>query len=282
MTTRRNTPNIAYLNSRLIPTMNSWVPVQQYKGALVQKIVALAKAFGLALSGLIVAFALAWWILAQFNFSYGFWHGYGGMGEAIDRLAKTNVQKFGFENTTKAQRDELFREIMDAVHHGGRGLEEITYQVSGYPKQALLVEEEIVHLNDVANLVQLGFYLSLVAFGVWLGTWFFFLAKQLPPPSLKLQVVTTLGFIGVTTILVLIIGPIPVFYQLHIWLFPEGHQWFFYFDKSLMATLMFAPNLFGWIAVEWLALTLPLFLLLQTGAAYVVRRLVWRSPRKTR
>jgi hypothetical protein len=46
----------------------------------------------------------------------------------------------------------------------------------------------------------------------------------------------------------LIAGPTQVFYQFHLWIFPADHQWFFYWQDSLMSTLMKAPVLFGGIA----------------------------------
>ncbi len=238
-----------------------------------QKIADMGKAFLLAFSGLIVALGITWWIMAQMNFSYGFWHGYGGMAEGIDRLAKTNVQKFGFEKTTKEQREDLFKQIMDCIHNNGKGLEEITYKVDGFPEQTLLVESEVIHLNDVANLIQLGFYIVMVGCFVWGGLWFFYGFRGRVAPSLLLQIGTILLFVLVVVAVVFAIGPVPVFYQLHVWLFPEGHQWYFYFQKSLMATMMYAPNFFGWVAVEWLAISLPVFFALQSTVAFLIKKL---------
>jgi hypothetical protein len=41
--------------------------------------------------------------------------------------------------------------------------------------------------------------------------------------------------------------------------FPPGHAWFFYYEDSLMTTLMQAPHLFGFIAVAIGVLALALF-----------------------
>jgi len=49
-------------------------------------------------------------------------------------------------------------------------------------------------------------------------------------------------------VIVFSIGPENVFNQLHIWVFPKENEWFFYYQDSLMSTLMLAPTLFGWIA----------------------------------
>jgi hypothetical protein len=53
------------------------------------------------------------------------------------------------------------------------------------------------------------------------------------------------------TVLVLF-GPVNVFYKLHTWIFPADHQWFFYYQESLMTTLMKAPDIFGGIAAVWI------------------------------
>ena len=47
--------------------------------------------------------------------------------------------------------------------------------------------------------------------------------------------------------LIALIGFEAVFYQLHEWVFPANNQWFFYYQESLMTTLMQAPNLFAYI-----------------------------------
>ncbi|MFN2223885.1 MAG: DUF1461 domain-containing protein, partial [Candidatus Promineifilaceae bacterium] len=46
------------------------------------------------------------------------------------------------------------------------------------------------------------------------------------------------------------------------WICPPGHQWFFYYQDSLMTTMMKAPVLFAGIAAEWLVLTIAVFVAL--------------------
>lgn len=237
-----------------------------------QKIKRIFEAFVLALSGLLVVFGLAWWLLAQVNFSYSYWHDYDGMAEAVNRLSAENRYKQGFEKTTKEQRADLFAQIMTDIHADAANLESITFTVPGHPPQQLLREPEVVHLQDVANLIDVGRRIVFAALVVWLGMWAYFVYAKRKIPSLIAQFSSALAFVALSAAVVMAIGPIPVFYQLHIWIFPEGHQWYFFFQESLMATMMYAPYLFGWIAVEWLALSLVIFLLLQTLVAFVVKR----------
>lgn len=246
---------------------------KELEGFQVHRLIMILKAFGVAFTGLIVAFWLAWWILAQMNFSYRHWHGFGEMGPAIDRLSQTNVIKSGFEKTTLEQRSALFEEIMDCVHEGGAGLDALTFKVPGEREQVLLTEAEIIHLKDVANLIQLGFYIALIALVLWLAQWFYYGIRRAVLPSFRLQLITNLAFVALSTAVVFAIGPMKVFYQLHVWLFPPDNQWYFYFKESLMATLMYAPTFFGWVAIEWLIIALIVFPLIQFGPVFVMRRM---------
>ncbi|MBC6906721.1 DUF1461 domain-containing protein [Saccharophagus sp. K07] len=233
----------------------------------------LLRATPLALSGLLVALAVSWILLALANFSYGFWHDHGGVGEAIDRFASSNQYRYGFDQTTREQRIELFAGIVKAIHQGGKGLEDLSYTVPGHAPQTLLREPEIVHLQDVANLIDSAIYLVVVAAVIWIGLLVYFAKARKPVPSLKLQLIGTFILIALITVVVMLIGPVKVFYALHIWLFPPDHQWFFYYQESLMANMMRAPILFGWIALEWLLAASICFVLLQTAAAKLVARI---------
>ena len=64
-----------------------------------------------------------------------------------------------------------------------------------------------------------------------------------------------------------------MFYQFHIWLFPADHEWFFYWQDSLMSTLMKAPVLFGGIAVVLVGGTLVLTPLFYRGGLRLIGRL---------
>lgn len=242
----------------------------------------LVEAVALALSGLIVALAVSWLLLAQFNFSYGFWHDHAGIGAAIERFAPNNHHRHGFHLTTREQRLDLFAGINQAIHHRGNGLEELTYEVPGHPQQSLLREPEIIHLTDVANLITAARLIVLVVVLIWLGLWIYYWQLRKIPPSLSRQLWGTLAFIILIALVVVLIGPVKVFYALHIWLFPKDHQWFFYYEDSLMSTMMLAPDLFGWIAVEWALLAIVFFVALQVSAAKLVNGFKSSSSDKKR
>jgi len=72
------------------------------------------------------------------------------------------------------------------------------------------------------------------------------------------------------------VGEGGLFAWLHEQVFPPGHQWFFYYQESLMTTLMKAPHLFGPVALALAGVTLACFLALLAAA----RRLTeWRRDR---
>lgn len=219
------------------------------------------------LSGIGVALAVSWLILVAVNFSYGFWHDYGGVGEAIDRYGPENKFRSGFHLTSKAERETLFAGIVDAIHGDSDMLQTLSYRVTGYPEQTLLTEPEVVHLQDVARLLNVGAWAAGGALLMWLAAVAWYLFRQQPFPSFRTQFVGVVLGLTLVGILVWIVGPVKIFYLLHTWVFPEGHAWFFYYQESLMSTMMYAPVLFGWIALEWLALTLIVYVVLQYGIA---------------
>lgn len=231
------------------------------------------------LSAMLVALALSWLLLATFNFSYGFWHDYGGIGDAIDRYGAQNKFRSGFELTSKQQRGELFAGIVTAIHFAPEQLATLRYQVEGHPNQTLLTEPEIVHLQDVANLIRLCAWAAAGALLLWVTAIVFYLNRGQPLPSFKSQFIGIVAALLVIGVGLWLIGPVQVFYTLHTWIFPEGHAWFFYYQESLMSTMMYAPVLFGWIALEWVVLALLVFVALQYGIAHlVVRHQTRRKP----
>jgi hypothetical protein len=75
-------------------------------------------------------------------------------------------------------------------------------------------------------------------------------------PAAKPLLIWTLTPLAALMVTVLLLGPNKVFYRLHPLVFPPAHQWFFYYQDSLMSTMMQAPDLFGYIAVVWAALSM--------------------------
>ena len=121
----------------------------------------------------------------------------------------------------------------------------------------VLRQPEIEHLLDVKTIIN-AFY--------WLGSFFglvqfFVVLKQKKLPDFK-EMIGIVFFISVViTGLLSILGSNTVFNFLHEIIFPKENSWFFFYQESLMTTLMKAPDIFGVIAV---------ILLILSGAIFVI------------
>lgn len=220
---------------------------------------------------------ISWHLLAKADFFYPVWYDHAGIHENIERYAPENRYREGFENTSRNERLVLFHGIVEAVQHQGKGLETLTYRNQGQTV-SLLRPPEIGHLQDVANLVSWLNRAGLVIFGIWLliGLWRF---KHHRYMTFR-QAWWILGITILLPIFFLIaFGPEKIFYQLHVWIFPPTHPWFFYYEDSLMSTLMKAPDLFAYIAISLATTAGLIFTLLFYG---IERLETPYRPRKSR
>lgn len=209
------------------------------------------------------ALSLSWLVLAKADFLYPLWHDHFGIEQGIDKYGAKNRYKKGFESSSKTERYRVFSEINKSVHSGGRGLSTIEYQspTSNGP-QFMLRHDEVVHLQDVANLIDL---LQIIAGAnglFWLILTGLILVKRIPAVTIPQQLLASTGFIGVCLVVLVALGPNKVFNHLHIWVFPDEHEWFFYYQDSLMSTLMMAPTLFAYIAIALVLSAIVIYLLL--------------------
>jgi len=205
---------------------------------------------------------ISWHSLATVDFGYSKAYQWLSIPDHIQRFAPTNRNRKYFETTNQEDHLRLFSEIVDSIQDGGKGLADIRYQ---YKDQSitLLHKAEVIHLEDVAVLIDtlypVGILMILISMLLM-----FIIHKLKPPPPTFFQATAGIGVLLTGIVATLIIaGPKAVFYWLHVQVFPEGHQWFFYYQDSLMTTLMKAPDLFGLMGayVSLLALILYGFLL---------------------
>lgn len=98
--------------------------------------------------------------------------------------------------------------------------------------------------------------------------WAWWRGYQLPSIT-KILFGFLIGF-SLIALIVFALGPIAVFYWFHEQVFPEGHQWFFYYQDSLMTTLMKAPDIFAFIA----ALLVTVLVALWSAALYGINALL--------
>lgn len=196
---------------------------------------------------LIALALLSWHLLAQFHFAYPLGYQLLDLNTHIAEFAPQNRHKDDFEFTTQEDHWRLFGEISDAVQTNGNGLREISYRLKSGATTALMHDAEIIHLQDVANLINVFYITGTVCLLIWIGLIFFAHKQKLALPPIKKVLLGFLTGFATIAIMVLIIGATKVFYWLHVQVFPDGHQWFFYYEDSLMTTLMKAPDIFAFI-----------------------------------
>lgn len=232
---------------------------------------------GITLSLLLLSLLATWYAWAAVDFAYPFWYQTLSIDAHIERYGPQNHIRPGFQNTTDAERMRLFGEIVDAIQHQPQDLATLKYhRPDGSVIGRLLRPAEIQHLRDVAALIR-----GLERFawlGVTLGCLLAAVAalRRWPLPPLRHFVIGALLPALCLGACVALIGPVEVFDALHRWTFPPDHQWFFYYEQSLMTILMKAPDLFAGIAGQWAASAALVF----AGLIVVQRRLHARLRRR--
>lgn len=215
-----------------------------------------------------LAVALAWWILSRFDYGYPLWYEVLDLQPHIATYAAQNPGKPGFGQLPPEQHRRAFTQIRKSVHGGEPPLTSITYPGPAGRPVPMLTRDEVTHLRDVRRLLDRGLLASALFGLLWLPLAWLRRRSGRPSPRLCAGV---LAGIGVALAVPLVVaGPTAVFYQFHEWLFPPDHPWFFYWQDSLMSTLMKAPVLFGAIAAALVPPALLLAPLLYQGGLRLV------------
>ena len=221
----------------------------------------------------IVALWLAWLALAAVDFLYPLAYGGLDIGTTLQTYVPQN--RFGKQDypvSDMAQHMQHFAAISHAIHFQGAGLAQLSYQdAQGKLLGQLLTKDEVLHLQDVASLVSAGTVLGAMVTLLWLAWLGLAVQRGWRLPALP-------ELLGGSAVVLLALGALlwlvgfeTVFYTLHTWIFPADHAWFFYYQDSLMSSLMQAPHLFAVIGVAWLLLSLMFLLLLHAGAKFLLR-----------
>jgi len=216
-------------------------------------------AFIYSIGLLATAIGISWLLLSKINFLYPTFYQLLSIEQTISEFGPQNHYKQGFSSTTSAQHFEYFEQIVDGINHQGEGLSDISYPHQGVMVK-LLREAEVIHLQDVANLIDsLTIVVGVGMFGALLSLGYFRYAEQ-KKPTIRRQLLSLLMLIVTVVVTGLMIGFIEVFYWLHQVIFPHEHQWFFYYQDSLMTTMMQAPTLFGPISALLITVSLFMFI----------------------
>lgn len=210
----------------------------------------------LFISHLLAASLLAWHLLAQVDFGFSIGYPLLNIDEHIERFGPENRYKTGFGETSPEEHARLFGEISRSIQSDGEGLADIRYTLPNGRSSYLMRPPEVIHLQDVARLVRDYYRVGLVAGALLIVLGFYAWRRRLAPPKPLKVLAITAASLAAGGIALWLIGPVRVFYWLHEYAFPKDHPWFFYYQDSLMTTLMKAPDLFGFIGALLLILTL--------------------------
>lgn len=209
---------------------------------------------------LVLCFYAVWVSLSKVDFLYAYWYENTELERFINFYAPQNKFKKDFELVDKKGRIELFSQIVEEINSGGVHLADIVYyDQEGKIIDVFLRDPERIHLEYVSKIVTVFKYtssFSLLAL-VFVLLLVYFYSNSVPSfKKIGWQYFYIFLFSGVV---VLIYGPENFFVWLHETIFPIDHQWYFYYQESLMTTLMMAPDLFAYIGVVWVSLALLLF-----------------------
>jgi hypothetical protein len=219
---------------------------------------------------------LSWQAFSLVDFGYSALYPLLNVPEMSKKYPPSNpdINKRMFIFTEKSEHERLFGEIAHSINNKGVGLEDIKFQIPQTEQTfTLLNDEEILHLQDVANVVT-WFKLSSYFFICLAVLSFILMIKnRVTPVRLRYAIPFTFGFIGAAVVAILLIGAKPVFYFLHEIVFKEN-KWFFFYQESLMTVVMHAPDIFAWISgiLVVMALVFYCFLLFISRNAYQVLR----------
>lgn len=204
----------------------------------------------LLLTGHLLAMSLlSWHVLAQVNFAYAIGYNLLDIDDHIQLYGPQNQYKDHFAQTTSNEHSQIFGAIVKAIQHHGQGLATIEYRLPDGSLTPLMREAEVIHLQDVANLIEQFYIAGIIGVFLWLllMAYAYYQHEKFPPLNKILAGFT--GVIALAAVITLAVGPTEIFYWLHIQIFPDEHEWFFFYQDSLMTTLMKAPAIFGFISV---------------------------------
>lgn len=223
--------------------------------------------------GSIFFLLVSWYICSLYDFFYPqLYHGLN-ISEHISNYGPENIYKYGFQLTSEAERLRIFSEIVDAINSWGVRFEQIQYHPEGGGGALpFLRKPEIDHLLDVKHLVSVFNVVGLASGTLYFVLFFCKADKKTETSTLYIKIPLFV------LLFVVIIWFKEIFYFLHEVVFPEGNQWFFYYQESLMTTLMKAPDLFFYISLILVIIASLTFIISQALATALIKigKILWK------
>jgi len=203
--------------------------------------------FGLTLALLLSCLYVSWQVLSRANFLYDQIYEHNDLEAHVNEFAPLNRNgKESFALTTKAERVRVFNDIAREINVGGGGLGTITYTPEGADAATpFLVEAERDHLQDVTNLVSslkaIGAVIASLLIAFYGFCWYYKVSRYQyfwRPSGVFVSLFQIATVAALCVAITFALGPQHTFYLLHEWAFSDKAQWYFYFEDSLMTTLM--------------------------------------------
>ena len=203
--------------------------------------------FGLTLALLVSCLYVSWQVLSQANFLYDQIYEHNNLEAHVNEFAPLNRNdKESFALTSKTERVRVFGDIAREINTGGDGLGSITYTPEGADATTpFLVEAERDHLQDVANLVSslkpIGAVIASLLIAFYGFCWYYKVSRYQyfwRPSGILVSLFQIAAVAALCVAITFAIGPQQTFYLLHEWAFSDKAQWYFFFEDSLMTTLM--------------------------------------------
>ena len=203
--------------------------------------------FGLTLALLVSCLYVSWQVLSQANFLYDQIYEHNNLEVHVNEFAPLNRNdKESFALTSKTERVRVFNDIAREINSGGGGLGSIAYTPEGAGAATpFLVEAERDHLQDVADLVSslkpIGAVLASLLIAFYGFCWYYKVSRYQyfwRPSGIFISLFQISAVAVLCIAITFALGPQQTFYLLHEWAFSDKAQWYFYFEDSLMTTLM--------------------------------------------
>ncbi|MEM7207043.1 MAG: DUF1461 domain-containing protein [Pseudomonadota bacterium] len=212
----------------------------------------------------------AWIVLAKNDFLYPSGYKLLHIDKTINEFAPKNRYRHSFEMTDTHEHFRIFSEIVFGVTSDAESLAAIEYAApDGQKLGVFLTDAEVTHLRDVADLISKVNVLGISSLAALVLLVFVQRHQKVAMPPLVKSHLIAFAILILLTCVIVLSGAERVFYSAHEWIFPKDHQWFFYYEESLMTTLMKAPDLFGFIAAALLILSITFYLV----SLYSLKRL---------
>ena len=216
-----------------------------------------------------VCIVLSWHVLSSVNFFFNTLYDLHKIDYQIEKYAPQNRNRSGFELTNKMEHIRIFRELVSEINSNGAGLEAINYYSENNDKiDSFLTNAEVAHLTDVCMLIKLmnkfALIIGCILLALLLFTWTYKIKYSRyfwKPPNIWLSLLNMVLLILAAAGCILIIGPRAVFHKLHEWVFLNKSQWYFYYQDSLMTTLL-PESIFGTISLLMAAFALLFWIII--------------------